>query len=188
MGKEYIIWIIAFFAGLILFSCGIINIIVKKGKKEDSFAKSTLIEFFACWVLFVPNVYYNELPENGFLLKFIETIITSLLRTFNIYFGNGYERIEIEGHNRLTICYTVLMAMVNISILIFIAGLILKFFEGPFQKLKIMFKKRKYTYIFSSCDAKNIAIAKSINNPDANIVFACSEIEVDTKEKRILIL
>ncbi|MCR5609006.1 MAG: hypothetical protein K6G26_08085 [Lachnospiraceae bacterium] len=183
MDKVFISWVAAFLAGLFLFLCGIIYIVAKRGRKEENFAKSTLFEFFACWILFIPQVYYNELPDNIFGMKISETLITSLIRTFVVYFGDGYERIEIEGHNKLTFCYTMLMAFVNLAILIFVAGLIIKFFEGPFQKFRIMRRRRKYTYIFSGCNEKTLAIAKSIKKPFSKKIFACAEKEVNAKKK-----
>ena len=112
-------------------------------------------------------------------LKIIESVVTALLRTFNIYQGEAYERAALlEGYPVFSGIYATLMVLTNIALLLFVAGLILKFFEGPLQRARLSVGRGKYAYIFPCCNEKTLIIAKSIDREDARIIFSCNSDEL----------
>lgn len=183
MNTEAICWYVAFGLGIILFLYGIIYLILKKGIKEEYFAKAAVFEFIASWILYMPEEFFNDIPDSLPALRIIESVFTALLRTFNIYLGNGYERVAFIGHPIFSSVYATLMTIANIVMLLFVAGFIIKFFEGPLQRVRLSFFKKRYTYIFPVCNEKTLAIASSTESDKKNLVFACAEKELDPHMK-----
>ena len=172
---EPICWYSAFTIGLAGFLYGIIYILRKKGVKEEHFAKAAFFEFAASWILYIPVELFNDIPESVPFLRVIESIFTALLRTFNIYLGNGYSRSAFKGHPIFSSIYATLMTLANIVLLLFVAGFIIKFLDGPLQRIKLSLRKHRKTYVFSVCNEKTLSIAESIScSEKKNIVFANS--------------
>lgn len=173
MNIEMICWYLALLLGASGFLCGIVFLLLKKGIREEHFARAAVFEFAASWILYIPEELFNDIPDSLPLLKVVESIFTALLRSFNIYLGNDYRRVVYEGHPVFSGIYATLMTVTNIVLLLFVAGFIIKFFDGPFQRILLSLRKRRSTFIFSVCNEKTLAIASSIKEPKKNIVFAC---------------
>lgn len=185
MDVEKICWLTAMIMGGLLCVSGVVYWISKKEKKDSHYAMAAFMEFVSCWILYIPEELFNDLTCPNKLLRIVEGVITALLKSVNVYSGNGYERVEYADYMIFSSIYGVIRVSANIILLLFIGGFIIKFFAGPFQKIKLFFCKRRYTYIFSEYSEKTIAIAKSIfserNEKKINIVFACDkDKEVDS--------
>ena len=159
---ETAIWYAALLIGAGLFLCGICYALRRKNAGRGQFAKAAAFEFAAIWVMYIPEELYNDIPGSLPLLKIVESILTALLRAMNVYSGNGYQRLAYLGHPVFSSVYSSVVTAANILLLLFVAGLILRFLDGPFQRLRLFFRKRRYTYIFPSCNEKTFAIAGSI--------------------------
>lgn len=181
---QTICWYVSYALGMILFLGGIFYLLRKKHPREEDFIKATLFEFCAAWILYLPEEIYNDVPESLPSLKVAESIFTAFLRTFNIYLGNDYSRIEFAGHPVFSSLYATLITVVNIVMLFFVAGLIVKFLEGPVQLMRMSLSKRRPAYIFPVCNSKTLAIAESIKDPRANIIFAYGDREPGQTEKQ----
>lgn len=187
MQTKLICWIVAFVVGILLFSWGFIFLLRKKRMSEGTFAKAAFFEFLASWVLYVPVEYFNLIPDSVFGVKLLESVATALLRTFNIYQGEGYERAALlEGRPVFSGVYGTLMVLANITLLLFVAGLVLEFFEGPLQKVRLSFGRKRYSYLFSCCNEKTLIIAKSVPQKGARIVFSCDPEQLSQEEKEDL--
>lgn len=175
MDVQSIIWYTCFVLGVFFFIFGIVYLFRKRYVREDHFIKAAVFEFVASWILYIPEELFNDIPDSIPVLKEIESIFTALLRTFNIYLGNDYSRITFEGHPVFSSLYAVLITVVNIIMLLFVAGFIMKFLDGPVQNLKISFRKRRYTYIFPVYNEKTLAIAESIKKQKINLIFLSAD-------------
>ncbi|MCR5739275.1 MAG: hypothetical protein K6G43_05610 [Lachnospiraceae bacterium] len=183
---QTICWYVSYALGMILFLGGIFYLLRKKHPREEDFIKATLFEFCAAWILYLPEEIFNDVPESLPSLKMAESIFTAFLRTFNIYLGNDYSRIEFAGHPVFSSLYATLITVVNIVMLFFVAGLIVKFLEGPVQLMRMSLSKRRPAYVFPVCNSKTLAIAESIKDPRTNIIFAYGDREpVQTEKQRI---
>lgn len=183
VNTEAVCWYSAFGLGLVLFLYGILYLLRKKGIKEEYFAKAAVFEFIASWILYIPEEFFNDIPDSLPLLRIIESVFTALLRTFNIYLGNGYSRAAYTGHPVFSSAYATLMVIANIVLLLFVAGFIIKFFNGPLQRVRLSFFKKRYTYIFPVCNEKTLAIASSTRPGKKNIVFAYAGKAIDSRMK-----
>ncbi len=181
---QTICWYVSYALGMILFLGGIFYLLRKKHPREEDFIKATLFEFCAAWILYLPEEIYNDVPESLPSLKMAESIFTAFLRTFNIYLGNDYSRIEFAGHPVFSSLYATLITVVNIVMLFFVAGLIVKFLEGPVQLMRMSLSKRRPAYVFPVCNSKTLAIAESIKDPRTNIIFAYGDREPGQTEKQ----
>ena len=181
---QMICWYICYALGLICFVSGIVYLLRKKYIREDHFIKATAFEFVAGWILYLPDELFNEIPDSLPVLKEIESIFTALLRTFTVYLGNDSSRVALEGHPVFSSFYATLINVVSIVLLLFVAGLIIKFLDGPFQQLRLSLRKKRYTYIFPVCNEKTLAIAKSINKERINLIFSCIDENIDQTEKQ----
>lgn len=181
---QTICWYSSYALGMILFLGGIFYLLKRKHPREEDFIKATLFEFCAAWILYLPEEIFNDVPESLPSLKMAESIFTAFLRTFNIYLGNDYSRIEFAGHPIFSSLYATLITVVNIVMLFFVAGLIVKFLEGPVQLMRMSFSKRRQAYIFPVCNSKTLAIAESIKDRKSNIIFAYGDREPGQTEKQ----
>ena len=181
---QTICWYASYALGMILFLGGIFYLLRKKHPREEDFIKATLFEFCAAWILYLPEEIFNDVPESLPSLKMAESFFTAFLRTFNIYLGNDYSRIEFAGHPVFSSLYATLITVVNIVMLFFVAGLIVKFLEGPVQLMRMSLSKRRPAYVFPVCNSKTLAIAESIKDPRTNIIFAYGDREPGQTEKQ----
>ena len=181
---QTICWYASYALGMILFLGGIFYLLRKKHPREEDFIKATLFEFCAAWILYLPEEIFNDVPESLPSLKMAESIFTAFLRTFNIYLGNDYSRIEFAGHPVFSSLYATLITVVNIVMLFFVAGLIVKFLEGPVQLMRMSLSKRRPAYVFPVCNSKTLAIAESIKDSRTNIIFAYGDREPGQTEKQ----
>ena len=185
---QSIFWSAALILGVFFFIFGIVYIIRKKSIREEHFLKAGAFEFAASWIMFLPEEYFNNVPDSIPAIRITESIFTALLRAFNIYMGNGYSRVAYKSHPVFSGIYAILMTMANICLLLFVAGFILKFFDGPLQRIRLSLFQKRYTYIFSACNDKTVAIAESLINRKEkqkfNLIFAKSggKPEADKKQ------
>lgn len=177
-------WYVSYALGIVLFLSGIVYLIRKKHPGEEHFLKATLFEFCAAWILYLPEELFNDVPESLPSLEITESIFTAFLRTFNIYLGNDYSRIEFVGHPIFSSLYATLITIVNIVMLFFVAGFIVKFLEGPVQRIRMSAGKRRYTYLFPVCNEKTLAIAESIKDKKVNLIFAYGDKEPGQTDKQ----
>ena len=188
---ESICWYAAFIIGIGFFLAGIIYLLGKKEIREEHFAKAALFEFLAGFAMYIPQELFNDIPPSLPTLRVVESVLTALLRTFSIYMGNGYERIAYANHPVFSGFYATVLAVSHLLLLLFIAGFIVRFFEGPFQQIVLSFRKRRYSYVFYGCNEKSMTIAESLQKSDAygeksSIVFAVADTEFgDDKKQRI---
>ncbi|MCR4655125.1 MAG: hypothetical protein K5770_02680 [Lachnospiraceae bacterium] len=183
MNAEIICWYICFVAGLFLFIYGIRYLFRKKGLLKEDLARASLYEFSASVIMYFPEELYNDIPPSFPFLHVVESFFTALLRTFNIYLGNGYERVTCEGHPVFSGFYATLMTIANIVLLLFVVGFIIQFFDGPVQKIRLLARRKRHAYLFPCCNEKTIAIAQSINDPEKSLIFLCDKKELSEENK-----
>lgn len=191
MDCQKIVWCIAFCLGFILFVYGIIYWARIKNRQEVHYAKAAVIEFFACWIMYIPSEYYNELVDNKYsVMRGIESFFTALLRSLVVYQGSGYEKVAYEDHIFFSSVYSTVRVGINIILLLLVCGFIVKFLNGPMQKLKLYFFRKRYTYIFTEINEKTLAIASSIaQNTELpqkkNIIFVLKSYNDNTEIEKI---
>lgn len=177
---EGCIWLTTLVVGLILTSYGILYWFLQKKKREINYLKAAIFEFLACWVMYIPEEYFNELCDNtNVALRIIESITTALLKSFNVYGGDGYVRVTYISHIYFSSIYGIVRVVANIVMILLIGGFIMNFLNGPMQKIKLHFCRKRKTYVFSDWNDKTMAISQSIawsaNLPKKkNIIFACA--------------
>lgn len=178
--------IICFIIALILCLIGII-VSFKRKKTKNALYYSALIEFVAHFILLLPYEYMLT-PNSGArgAESFIETLLISLTK----YSGEGYDRFLIESSEpsvaMFNSCYNILLALTNILMIVFAADIILHLIEGPYQEFKLFRRRSGKVYLFSECNAKTLAIAKSIKEKSTKkiaLVFATSEEEISDIKK-----
>lgn len=185
-------WLIAFIFGIVLFVWGILCLIPKSIINNPSnYAKAALLDFLACWIMYIPEVYFNSIPDNPKNdLRIVESIATSLLKSINIYSGNGYERAIYVGHPIFSSIYGIIRVAANISLFILIGGFIVNIFESWKNSIILNFRGRNNIYIFTAHNTKSISIAKSIaSEPEKQkkeIVFLCPIDSVSSEAKKCL--
>lgn len=182
MNYAEICWYGALAFGLIAFLIAIGCMLLRKDWGERQ-AKAAVLLFVANWIMYIPEELFNDIPDSLLSLKVIESILAALLKTFNIYLGDGAERIGYTGHPLFMAGYECMIMVINITLLVIVAGFVIRFFEGPFQRLMLFFRKRRDAYIFSDCNEKTLTIAESIDPEKKNIIFACSEGGPDGAQK-----
>ncbi len=180
---EMTCWYTAIAIGAALFLNGIVYLLSKKALKEEYFAKAAIFEVSAIWVMYIPDEFYNKLPDSAVLLKIIESILTALLKAINIYQGNGYDRAYYEGHPIFSGLYVILMTLANIVLILFITGFIVQLLDGPVTRVILSMRKRRGAYIFSTCNDKTLALADSVDDKKRNLVFLCSNKELDSRHR-----
>lgn len=163
MDCQRVVWTVSFFLGIILLMYGIVYWIVKRNRQDVHYAKAAVIEFLACWIMYIPSEYYNELANNKYpVMRGIETFFTALLRSLVVYQGSGYEKIAYQNHLFFSSAYSTVRVVANIILLMLVCGLVVKFLNGPMQKIKLFLSKKKYTYVFTEINDKTLSIANSI--------------------------
>ena len=180
---EMICWYSAFVLGLLGFFGGILYLLFKKVVSEEHFAKAAAFEFAASWILFIPEELFNDIPKSRPVLWVLESIVTALLKTFNIYLGDGSKRVAYEGHPAFSAWYAILVTLVNIVILLFVAGFLLRFFDGPWQRIRLSLRRRRNAVVFSACNEKTLTIAESVRGKRKILVFACGGKAPEAAEK-----
>ncbi|MBP5354945.1 MAG: hypothetical protein J6Y67_07430 [Lachnospiraceae bacterium] len=183
---EMVCWYGAFGLGVAGLLGGILYLLFRKGVKEEHFAKAAGFEFAASWILFIPEELFNDIPKSVPVLRVFESIVTALLKTFNIYLGDGSKRVAYEGHPVFSALYATLVTVVNIVLLLFVAGFLASFFEGPLQRIRLSLHKRRSIVLFSECNDKTLATAESIRSKRKMIVFAgCGKNTDAVRKERI---
>ena len=173
------IWCVVLILGILLSIHGWMSI-VKNHRREVHYAKAAVFEFLSCWILYIPHEFFNDLSDNPcVLLRICESVFTALLKSFNVYAGNGYERVEYIGHIYFSSIYNIVRVFANIALVLFIGGFILNFLNGPLQKIRFYSHKKYKTFVFSECNYKTLAIAQSIMQSSTlprkkKVVFACA--------------
>ena len=186
MDIESIFWYGAFCIGFFLFFIGIFFLIKERNIKENIFAKAIIYEFLASWILFIPEEVFRARNNVFLCLRLVEGIATALLRTFNIYLGNGYELVEFPGHPNFSSIYALVRIFTHISMLLFSAGFVIKFLDGPWQSIKLCKSKKKRIYIFPFYNEKTVSIAKSIKGKDIANIFIITEEGITNDAKSII--
>ena len=162
---ETICWYSALAIGITCFLYGFIYLLLKKlskkSIKEEHFAKAAAFEIAALWVMYIPEELYNDIPDSMPVLKTIESIFTSLLRAFNIYQGNGYERVHYADHPVFSSFYAIVMTLANISLILFVAGFIIHLFDGPVQRILLSMRKRRDTFAMTRPSPLPAALTKA---------------------------
>ncbi len=189
MDPEKAVWLAALAAGSFLLIFGFVYCFRGRGRNEQRFASAAFLEFAASWILHVPGELYQNPEMHNPVLRLVEAVSTALLKSLTIYGGEGYERIVYEGHPYFSSLYGIVRVFVNIALLLFVGGFILKFMDSPLQMLKLFFRKKEPLYLFSGIGKETINIAKTIpKSPGAgrkNLVFAYGDREIapeDTAE------
>ena len=171
-------WISAFVIGLGLFVYGIVRLFRKKDSREGRFAWAALFEFLAGWVLFIPDEFYNDIPKSKPVLHVIESVVTALVKTFNIYLGDAFNRVEaLKGTDYswapvFASVYGTLAMLTNAFILLLVAGFLASFLDGALQRIRLFFRRNRRIVVFSVCNEKTLAIAESIPSKAKKPVFA----------------
>lgn len=182
MDMEQGVWFAAFAAGCLLFLGGFLYFFSRSGRSGKRFAGAALFEFLATWVMYIPEELFSSPGAGNTFLQVTEAVSTALLKSFNIYGGEGYEKVEYAGHLYFSSVYGIVRVFANIALLMFIGGGFLKFLDGPFQDLKLYLRKKKRTYLFSGCSRETLCIAKTIPGEERpgerNLVFACGDQEL----------
>lgn len=179
---EQGVWIAAFIAGCLLFLCGFLFFFSRSGRSEKRFAGAAFFEFLATWVMYIPEELFASPGAGNAVLQVTEAISTALLKSLNIYGGEGYEKVEYAGHLYFSSIYGIIRVFANIALLLFIGGFFLEFLDGPFQELKLFLRKKKRTYLFSGCGGEALCIARTLPREEGargrNLVFACGDQEL----------
>ena len=169
---EKFFWYSAFVIGLGQFVYGIVRLFRKKETRKGRFAWAALFEFLSCWVLFIPDEFYNDVPKSKPVLHVIETVVTALVKTFNIYFGDAFKSVKWEGHPVFSSIYGILVMLTNVVILLLVAGFLASFLDGTLQRIRLYFKRNRRIVLFSVCNDKTLTIAESIPSKGKKPVFA----------------
>ncbi len=177
MGKiELACWWIALIAGFAVSAFGFIFIFSRKTKREIHFAITAGIEYLASFILLIPEVLFHEVQSYVPFVSEIESLLRALVHAFSIYSGNGVQRITIEGHAVLSGLYAIVTTTANLALTVSVTCFIFRFIESLFHRAILFFHKKQYTYVFSACNEKTMAIAASIVPPEGitgyNIIFA----------------
>lgn len=176
MNSEMTVWTIALCLGLIFMMIGVIYWLVIMKKNQTKYAIAVGFEFLSTIVMYIPNEIYNNLSDNdNMFLRIVEGVLTSIIRSVNIYAGSEYGRIAGDGFSpEFFSVYGIVRVLANIFLVLFVGGFIFSFFEGPYQIIRLSLCRSKKIYIFSECNEKTLLIAESIirQNKRAKIVFA----------------
>lgn len=185
-----IVWICALLIGTGFFTTGIVYIFRKQGRREVHYALAAFLEFMSSWILYIPHEVYNDIPGSQPVLKWIESVFTALLKSFNVYSGNGYERAAYTDDAVFSSVYNLFRVLANIALLLFVGGFILKFLNGPLQRFKLIFYRKRYLYVMSACNEKTLILAKSILDKKEHkktlVVFSCGDQSPEASQREQL--
>lgn len=160
-------WYVAFSFGIVFFVIGILYLTTSKELKKGTFAKTTAFEFLTIWIMYLPDLYFNNVPDSAPMLKVTESILTSLLQSINSLLGNDAQRVVCTGHPIFSSVYMMLLMAAHIVLYLCVFGFLINFLERPAQKLSMLLRKKRNVYVFSVLNEKTISIAESIvaSNP-----------------------
>ena len=182
---ETIMWNLSLVVGALCFLCGFLYLFLRKNRTQSDYIKASAIELAAGWVLLLPYEYYEEITANNPFLHVVESCLTALIRALNVFSAEGYEMVRFEGHEDFSSAFSIVRVLVSIFLALFTCGWVISFFEGPAQYLKLFFRSRRETYIFTECNDKSVAIAKSIvreGKKNVNIIILEKD-EADLSQK-----
>lgn len=167
-------WYLSLIAGTVCFLFGILYLFARKRRVQSDYIKAAGIELVAGWILLLPYEYFDEITISNPVLRFIESCLTAVIRALNIFSVEGYERIVFQGNEDFSSVYSIIRVLVSILLALFACGWVISFFEGPAQRIKLLSRSKRTTYLFPEYNNKSVAIAKSIindGNRDINIIF-----------------
>ena len=180
---AFITWCIFLIIGTILFLFGLYVFLFRKDNR-NRIVIAAASEFAAYWLMFIPFEFCREFDGNDLLLHSIHSALIAFLKSFTKYLGDGYEGVYYPGHPYFSMFYGGMHALVNIVMLLFMAGFIIKFIDGPINRIKLLTNKNKYLYVFSEYNDKTAAIAKTLpKDKPGIIIFAGSEDELSEEKK-----
>lgn len=155
-----------------------------KDINRNQLFRALAYEIVSCVALYIPFEYLSKAGIMPWWANIIESIPVAVLKIITKAMGEGYERIELDGHPFLSSVYSWFSAVVIITTIIIVTSSILSFVFGIAQKIKLKLRKGRYTYVFSEINNKTLAIAKSIGEKDnCNIVFLDSGSELSFEQK-----
>ena len=122
----------------------------------------SVLEIFAAWILIFPEMLSRETQFS--FLGVLKSILVSLLDVLNIFSGNGFYDISIKSGYILSNIYSIILSLVNLSVMISLIGFVLQFVGDIIEK--IIFERKKYqkVYLFSGLNEKTLSIANSIKS------------------------
>ena len=175
---ESIIWHMALIIGSAVFLIGVIYLISRKKRTRTDYIKAVAIELLASWFLWLPHELYKEVTVDGRFLHILESVLTAVIRTFNVFSIEAYEKVIYPGSEELTSAFAIVRVLVSISVALFSFGWIMTFFDGPLQRIKLFFNRNEPTFVFPEFNEKTASIARSVDRDfgnKANIVFLAHE-------------
>ena len=160
--NNIFLWCLCLSLGTILFIGGIAIFFKNRKNREIAFAKMSVLEIFAAWILIFPEMLSRETQFS--FLGVLKSILVSLLDVLNIFSGNGFYDISIKSGYILSNIYSIILSLVNLSVMISLIGFVLQFVGK--KKKKIIFERKKYqkVYLFSGLNEKTLSIANSIKS------------------------
>ena len=179
------LWTASFCIALLLYVGGIFAALKNRLSGRRSFLEGILLTFVAAWVMYFPYEYQLEIKGDG-ILRVLESLLTALLRTFNVYTGNGYERIAEFDSGIFSSIYSILFLIISITFMVYVLGVIISLFDGPWQSLRYLIRKHQKAYIFPQCNAKTLAIASTIPDAKGVILFLTDETPNGAEKEQIL--
>ena len=99
------LWYSCLILGAFCSVSGIALFCLDKKHKEIAYAKMSLMEIIAAWIMIFPDVYLSE--SAGSALHVIKSLLLSLLSVLQIFAGNAYARVTIDGNAFLNDIYVV---------------------------------------------------------------------------------
>lgn len=160
--NNIFLWCLCLSLGTILFIGGIAIFFKNRKNREIAFAKMSVLEIFAAWILIFPEMLSRETQFS--FLGVLKSILVSLLDVLNIFSGNGFYDISIKSGYILSNIYSIILSLVNLSVMISLIGFVLQFVGDIIEK--IIFERKKYqkVYLFSGLNEKTLSIANSIKS------------------------
>ena len=160
--NNIFLWCLCLSLGTILFIGGIVIFFKNRKNREIAFAKMSVLEIFAAWILIFPEMLSRETQFS--FLGVLKSILVSLLDVLNIFSGNGFYDISIKSGYILSNIYSIILSLVNLSVMISLIGFVLQFVGDIIEK--IIFERKKYqkVYLFSGLNEKTLSIANSIKS------------------------
>lgn len=173
------LWCSCLILGSVFSISGIALFCLDKRHKEIAYAKMSLLEIIAAWIMIFPDVYLSE--SAGSALHIIKSVLLSLLSVLQIFAGNAYARITIDGNEFLTDIYVVALTIVNILILISLIGFVFQLLSVFFERTLFDIKKVSKVYLFSDLNEKTLSIAGSVFRKEQNNSYKIIFIDNDTE-------
>ena len=160
--NNIFLWCLCLSLGTILFIGGIAIFFKNRKNREIAFAKMSVLEIFAAWILIFPEMLSRETQFS--FLGVLKSILVSLLDVLNIFSGNGFYDISIKSGYILSNIYSIILSLVNLSVMISLIGFVLQFVGDIIEKIIFERKKYKKVYLFSGLNEKTLSIANSIKS------------------------